>query len=56
MLLPKRVLYYGLLAALTLLAVEGMARLAYFAAFAEWYDGVRPAADTASNTPPHPRK
>lgn len=29
----KRVLFYGLLAALTLLAVEGMARLAYFAAF-----------------------
>lgn len=31
--LPKRVLFYGLLAALTLLAVEGMARLAYFLAF-----------------------
>ena len=51
--LPKKVFYYGLLAALTLLAIEGMARLAYFGAFAEWYGG-RPASDTAGNIPPPP--
>ena len=45
---PKRVLYYGLLAALTLLAIEGMARLAYFVAFEEWYDGGLPGGDTAA--------
>ena len=48
--LPKRVLFYGLLAALTLLAVEGMARLAYLAAFGEWYDrGGLGAADLAAS-------
>ena len=34
---PKKLLYYGLLAALTLLAVEGMARAAYWLAFGEGY-------------------
>ena len=46
--LPKRVLYYGLLAALTLLAIEGMARAAYWLAFDDWYGGL-PAVDY--NTP-----
>ena len=35
----KRVFFYGLMAALTLAAVEGMARLAYFLAFDEGYGG-----------------
>ena len=43
--LLKRILFYGLMAALTLLAIEGMARAAYFLAFAEWYGG-RTATDT----------
>ena len=51
--LPKRVLYYGLLAALTLIAIEGLARLAYFMAFAEWYGG-QPAVEAADIPPPPP--
>ena len=48
----KKLLYYGLLAALTLLALEGMARAAYFLAFAEWYNGSLPAVAAANSTPP----
>lgn len=47
---PKRVIYYGLLVALTLLVVEGMARVGYFVAFGEWYDGGYPVID--ATTPP----
>ena len=56
--LSKRVLFYGLLAALTLLAVEGMARLAYMAAFGEWYGGGAPTGDGAVRVtalPKHPK-
>ena len=45
----KKLLYYGLLAALTLGAVEGMARAAYFLSFEEWYGGGLPA----EILPPH---
>ena len=37
MTLPKKILFYTLLALLTLAALEGMARLAYYFAFAEFY-------------------
>ena len=40
----KKILYYGLLLLLTLLALEGMARLAYYAAYGHWYGSSRPAA------------
>ena len=45
---PKRVLYYSLLAALTLLAFEGMARAAYWLAFQEGYGGGGPARSPAA--------
>ena len=35
----KKVFYYGLLLLLTLLALEGMARAAYYAAYGDWYGG-----------------
>ena len=44
----KKLLYYGLLVVLTLLALEGMARAAYFLSFADWYGGGLPAADAAA--------
>ena len=34
---PKRVLFYGLLTLLTLLTMEGMARIAYYAAYGQGY-------------------
>ena len=34
---PKRILFYGLLTLLTLLAIEGMARIAYYAAYGQGY-------------------
>ena len=34
----KKILYYGLLLFLTLLALEGMARLAYYAAWGQWHN------------------
>ena len=37
MTLRKKVLFYALLTLFTLAAVEGMARLAYYLAFAEFY-------------------
>ena len=48
---PKKVLYYGLLFLLTLLVIEGMARLAYYLAFDQGYASA-PAADTQDYTPP----
>ncbi len=48
----KKLFYYGLLAVLTLLAIEGMARLAYFTAFAEGYDRGAPAVAAADSTRP----
>ena len=44
----KRVLFYGLMAALTLASIEGLARLAYFLAFDQWYGGGLPATDSAT--------
>ena len=37
----KKALYYGLMLFLTLLALEGMARLSYYAAYGQWYGGGR---------------
>ena len=34
---PKKILFYGLLTLLTLLTIEGMARIAYYAAYGQWY-------------------
>ena len=48
--LPKKFLFYCLLAALTLAALEGMSRLAYFLAFDEWYS-VETALSVADSTP-----
>ena len=47
----RKILYYGIMLALTLLASEGMARLAYYAAYGQRYSG-RP--DEALNMPPPP--
>ena len=44
----KKVLYYGLMLLLTLLALEGMARIAYYAAYGQGYSGGRPDALTAA--------
>ena len=50
----RKILYYGLMLVLTLLAIEGMARLAYYAAYGTGYGGGR-AADSPDNlTPPPP--
>ena len=55
----RKILYYALLLALTLLAIEGMAHLAYYAAYNQWYGGGRPElpadfARTAPNPPGAP--
>ena len=34
----RKILYYGIMLLLTLLAIEGMGRLAYYAAYDQWYD------------------
>ena len=47
----KKVLYYGLMLLLTLLAIEGMARLAYYAAYGQGYGG---GLDAAMNVTPPP--
>ena len=47
----KKALYYGLMLAVTLLALEGMARLAYYAAYGHWY-GRGAAAELVNLTPP----
>ena len=48
---PKKILYYALMLLLTLLAVEGMARLAYYAAYGQGYGG---GADAAGDVAPLP--
>ena len=48
--LPKRVLFYGLLTLLTLLSIEGMARIAYYAAYGQGYGSGPP--DTGLNSIP----
>jgi len=40
----KKALYYGLMLLLTLLVIEGMGRLAYYAAYGQGYGGQRPDA------------
>ena len=50
---PKKVLYYGLMLLLTLLASEGMARLAYYAAYGTGYGGgVAEGPDNLTPPPP----
>ncbi len=44
---PKRVLFYGLLTLLTLLAIEGMARIAYYAAYGQGYGSGPPELPTS---------
>ena len=46
----RKILYYGLMLLLTLLAIEGMGRLAYYAAYNQWYGGGWVAA--VNLTPP----
>ena len=48
----KKVLYYGLMLLLTLLTLEGMARLAYYTAYGSGYGGGR--ADIPSDVTPPP--
>ena len=48
--LPKRVLFYGLLTLLTLLSIEGMARIAYYAAYGQGYGSGPP--DRGGNSLP----
>ena len=50
----KKVLYYGLMLFLTLLALEGMARLAYYAAYGQWYGGGGLAAPVDAIPPDSP--
>ena len=38
----RKILYYGIMLVLTLLFIEGMARLAYYAAYGQGYGGQRP--------------
>ncbi len=45
----KSVWFYVLLAALTLAAIEGMSRLAYFLAFDQWYRGGLPEVPAADS-------
>ena len=49
----RKILYYGLMLVLTLLVIEGMARLAYYAAYGTGYgrDGTA-AADNLTPPPP----
>ena len=49
----KKVLYYGLMLLLTLLVIEGMARLAYYAAYGPGYGG-GPDAPMGITPPPIP--
>ena len=48
----KKVLYYGLMLLLTLLVLEGMARIAYYAAYGSGYSGGR--ADEINDITPLP--
>ena len=40
----RKILYYGIMLLLTILASEGMARVAYYAAYNQWYGGGMAAA------------
>ena len=50
----RKILYYGLMLCLILLALEGMARLAYYAAYGQWYG--RGPLDTLLTITPPPHK
>ena len=55
MTLRKKILFYSLLTLLTLAALEGISRLAYYLAFAEWYFPTQSApADPAGIAPGEP--
>ena len=49
----RKILYYALMLFLTLIAIEGMARVAHYAAYGQGYDG-RLATETMPSPPPHP--
>lgn len=46
----RKILYYGLMLLLTLLAIEGMGRLAYYAAYGTGYGGE--LSEPVNFTPP----
>ena len=48
---PKKILYYCLAAVLALLVIEGMARLAYFLAYDQWYGSTAPGITAATPLP-----
>ena len=48
---PKRLIYYGLMLLLTLLVLEGLARLGYYLAFDHWYGGGRAVATAPEPAP-----
>lgn len=48
---PKRFIYYGLMLLLTLLVLEGLARLGYYLAFDHWYGGGRAVATAPEPAP-----
>ena len=48
---PKKILYYGLLLGLTILVIEGMARVAYYAAYGAGYGGGGAAAGEQAGLP-----
>ena len=50
----RKILYYGIMLLLTLLVLEGMARLAYYAAYNQWYGGGGWAAAVNLTPPPVP--
>ena len=52
--LPRKLLFYGVLAVLILVVVEGMSQLAYFLAFDECYGGVQPARGETAPRPVAP--
>ena len=49
----KKILYYGLMLGLTLLALEGMARIAYYAAYGQGYGGGGPDAPADYSADPY---
>ena len=50
---PKQILFYSLLLLLTLAALEGMARAAYYLAYGEWYSPT-PTISSAGDAGPNP--
>ena len=50
----RKILYYGLMLLLTVLALEGMGRLSYYVAYGQWYGGGGLAAAVATIPPDSP--